>query len=315
MEDRDLLKRRKIQSIQLATIKAVITEAFENKDISILWEHRNVAENSALYEDNEGNYPNCLMLLVSKNVPQKIKNLFFIPYWAELDDIFIFKDFAQKAEIIDNRADFDDLILSLPIKKFWKADKIRFTIWKKLFPNNEIEDCPYFTGIISNNVFENHSSLKSITIPDSVTKIGDNVFKNCKKLETINFSDSIDAIGKNAFENCISLFRVELPQKLQRINEETFFQCLSLRYVTIGKNVEAIESKAFESCRSLFSVKIPKSVKRIEVDAFEDCINLQKIYYEGTSEDWNNIEIDSNSYLLTSEILFESYLIFNTSKV
>ncbi len=63
--------------------------------------------------------------------------------------------------------------------------------------------------------------------------------------------------------------------------------------VTIGNSVTSIGSSAFSGCSSLTSVTIGNSVTSIGSDAFSGCSQLNKVYYKGTSAEWNKITIDS----------------------
>lgn len=58
---------------------------------------------------------------------------------------------------------------------------------------------------IGDYVFENCSSLTSITIPDSITSIGDNAFHGCSSLTSIEIPASVTSIGEGTFSNCSSL--------------------------------------------------------------------------------------------------------------
>lgn len=71
--------------------------------------------------------------------------------------------------------------------------------------------------------------------------------------------------------------------------------------------MEIIGDSAFERCNNLASIYIPRSVTSIDDDAFYDCKGLETVYYEGTKEEWENIEIGSyNRNLKNAEIIFNA---------
>ena len=78
-----------------------------------------------------------------------------------------------------------------------------------------------------------------------------------------------------------------------------FEGCSNLTEITIPQGVTLIESWAFERCTSLTSIIIPDTVVVIEDYAFDDASNLQSVYYIGSADQWENIEIGNryNGYL------------------
>ena len=58
--------------------------------------------------------------------------------------------------------------------------------------------------------FEECSSLQSITIPNSVTRIGDRFFFKCSSLQSITIPNSVTNIGQEVFYNCTSLKEIRI---------------------------------------------------------------------------------------------------------
>ena len=112
------------------------------------------------------------------------------------------------------------------------------------------------TGI-AGAAFFSVSSLKSVTIPSSVTSIGSNAFESCTSLTSVNFDND---------------------SQLTSINVAAFYNCSSLTSVNIPGSVTNIGNSAFDSCASLTSVTIPNSVTNIGKSAFEDCDKLTDVY-------------------------------------
>lgn len=72
--------------------------------------------------------------------------------------------------------------------------------------------------------------------------------------------------------------------------------------MTIPGNVTSIGDYAFHYCTSLASVTIPASVTSIGKYAFLVCTSLTSLDYDGTKEEWENIDRDSASYLSGKKI-------------
>ena len=131
------------------------------------------------------------------------------------------------------------------------------------------------TKIIASNVFEDCSSLSSITIPDSVTSIGSSAFWECKSLTSVTIPDGVTSIGIQAFYNCSSLTSVTIPDGVTIINASAFYNCSSLTSITIPDGVTKIDWSAFFGCSSLTSITIPDGVTEISHGAFNNCDNLE----------------------------------------
>lgn len=143
---------------------------------------------------------------------------------------------------------------------------------------------------ISTRAFENLPSLKAITIPSSVTKIGEDVLKGCINLEemTVPFTSEVDSLTY--------YFGVEqnrnLPESLKKvtitsasiIKARTFSEITSLTEVVLPDTVTEIEEKAFEKCANLFSFTFPNELKIIGEEAFRDCWNLKTLSFPNKLE-------------------------------
>ena len=139
-----------------------------------------------------------------------------------------------------------------------------------------VKICSGITSIGS-SVFENCTSLTSITIPNSVTRIDSRAFSDCTSLTSITIPDSVTRIGEFTFSGCESLKSITIPDSVTRIGEFTFSGCESLKSITIPDGIEWICQHTFARCTSLTSVIIPDSVTSIDTSAFSDCTSLKSI--------------------------------------
>ena len=118
----------------------------------------------------------------------------------------------------------------------------------------------------------------SITIPNSVTRIGDYAFSGCTALTSITISDNVTGIGNYAFWGCTTLTSVTIPDSVTSIGHDAFQGCAALISVTIPSSVTSIGTGAFQGCTALTSVTIPNSVTSIGSGVFWNCTRLTDIY-------------------------------------
>lgn len=134
--------------------------------------------------------------------------------------------------------------------------------------------------------FANCKSLTSVTIPDSVTKIGDYAFRNDSNLTKVTIGNGVTYIGTYAFRYCTGLSSIAVPD-----------------------SVTYIGSEAFGYCRGLSSITIPSSVTNIGQWAFTDCVNLASVKYKGTKY---TSEPALNNALKANNVTFGSQVFWNT---
>lgn len=159
---------------------------------------------------------------------------------------------------------------------------------------------------IGDEAFENCTSLTHIEIPEGVSRIGLETFKFCTSLLSVEIPDSVSCIEGRAFYHCSSLTSVNMPG-VTHIGSEAFENCTSLTSIEIPEGVSDI-ADSFYGCENLESIKIPISVNRIRDCAFCDVDNLKDVYYAGSREQWDAIEIDmdGNDALNSAAIKFRT---------
>ena len=144
------------------------------------------------------------------------------------------------------------------------------------------ENCTSLTSItipnsvtrIDSRAFSDCTSLTSITIPDSVTRIGEFTFSGCESLKSITIPDSVTSIGEGAFRDCTNLTSITIPDSVASIGEGAFRDCTNLTSISIPDIVASIGESTFENCTSLTSITIPNSVTSIGDYTFNNCKSL-----------------------------------------
>ncbi len=155
------------------------------------------------------------------------------------------------------------------------------------------------TKTIAFFAFDRCEDLTNITIPNSVTSIGDEAFYDCTGLTSITIPNSVTSIGEWAFADCTGLTSVTIPDSVTNIGEKAFLGCHKLKSITIPDSITNIEFGVFWYCTELTSITIPNSVTNIGDYAFYLCYELTDVYYSGTEEQWNKINIGSDNDDLT----------------
>ena len=173
------------------------------------------------------------------------------------------------------------------------------TILKNTYENGQgviLFDKPVRT--IGESAFQYCSTLKTITIPNSVTHIYAYAFQHCSSLTSITIPESVTSFGDSTytyngwyiFSGCTSLESVDLQCKIEVIPAYTFAECSALKSIVIPETVKEIQGFAFMRCTSLASVTLPKSMKRSTYYTFSGCTAIGNLYFNGDVIDWCTIE-------------------------
>ena len=79
-----------------------------------------------------------------------------------------------------------------------------------------------------------------VDIPSDWTGIGYQAFYECTSLKTVSIGNSVTSIGDGAFDQCTSLETVSIGDSVTSIGDNAFYYCTSLETVSIGNNVTSI---------------------------------------------------------------------------
>lgn len=100
-------------------------------------------------------------------------------------------------------------------------------------------------------VLKGCTSLTSVSLPASVTKIPSHMFDGCTSLTSVTALSEIESIGDGAFQNCSSLTGIDFPGTLTSIGSSAFQGCASLVSVPNLSKVTNMGWGAFYKCKKL----------------------------------------------------------------
>ena len=135
---------------------------------------------------------------------------------------------------------------------------------------------------IGYNAFFQCAGLKSITIPNSVTKIGNSSFFYCIGLSSIIIPNSVTSIGDGAFERCTGITNLSIGNSVNSIGDNCFCDCSGLTDLILPNSVTYLGSHSFDSCTGLTSIKISDSVTSLLFNVFYFCIGLKTLTIPNT---------------------------------
>lgn len=129
---------------------------------------------------------------------------------------------------------------------------------------------------LGNYVFTNCEKIREIVIPNSVTEMGGSIFSNCGKLENVTLSTSLKSIPGGAFSSCGSLTSIVIPNSVTTIGEYAFSDS-NLNSIIIPEYVESINNNAFGYCKNLEYATLNENLEIIGSNCFNGCENLKSI--------------------------------------
>ena len=202
-------------------------------------------------------------------------------------------------------------------------------------------DMPQYSGASYTPWYPYSNSFSKVVIGDGITSIGSNVFYGYHNLKEIKLGKDVTEIKSSAFYDCTGLTEIIIPENVVKIGDYAFQNCTAIKKISMGNNVTDIGDKAFYNCKKLEDVQISNNLVNIGDYAFGDCklyriylpitlkkignaafiryigrdklINVDKIHYPGTKDQWLEIEgLDKNrleyyNKTLTDNVHFVAY--------
>lgn len=158
---------------------------------------------------------------------------------------------------------------------------------------------------IGDSAFANQPSIKTVSLPASISNLSTSAFENCYNLTTVTFrkddnvAESLKTIGSSTFSGCRSLTEIiGLPDTVTSIATYAFQDCVKLSKInsdeegtvnlpesltTLGGGATS-NSRTFANCASIKKVTIPAGVKVISAEVFDTCIGLEEVVFAEGSQ-------------------------------
>lgn len=128
---------------------------------------------------------------------------------------------------------------------------------------------PPLTKYIGESAFE-RTIFGEIDMHDGIIEIDKSAFKH-SSVKIMTLPKSLQKLGESAFENCTDLEIVVFDNNLESIEERTFYGCTKLNNVYFPEGVKVLKKDSFYGCEKLNNVRFPNSLKRIKKHAFMGC--------------------------------------------
>ena len=185
----------------------------------------------------------------------------------------------------------------------------------------------YGVSTIGEDSFYRNETLTSVEIADSVESIESFAFSQCESLTSVEIPADVTNIEEHALSGCYTMEKITVksgnstfmaedgvlftkdgktlvqypagktdtnytvPNGVITIGWGAFSGTQYLQQLDLGSDVEVIETNAFTDRlaeTTIPTMSLPVSLKLIEDDAFGR--GIEKIYYAGTQEQWEQIE-------------------------
>lgn len=123
------------------------------------------------------------------------------------------------------------------------------------------------------------------SIPVSVSSEITSLFIN----SGINVLENVSRIYPEMFSYTEDFVNLEIPKNIKSIKARAFLES-KIKTVEIDEGCKHIGALAFARCHNLEKISIPSTVTQFDNDIFFECENLYQIVYQGTKQQWMDID-------------------------
>ena len=114
---------------------------------------------------------------------------------------------------------------------------------------------------IRDNLFKG-VNLRSIDVPEGVTRIGDNAFSDNNGLSHCTLPNTLVSIGQYVWSSVLSLEELVIPDSVTTLGTWTFSYC-EVKNLVLSKNLTVIPDNCIRQMPKIEKIRIPEGVTRI----------------------------------------------------
>lgn len=151
---------------------------------------------------------------------------------------------------------------------------------------------------IADEAFYRCTSLKNVTIPDTVKTIGNAAFA-MSAITQIDIPESVETIGYSAFAMCNYLEEVVIPASVTSLGDRAFMRCPHLKRAEIYANITDLKYETFSNSLApsggeiitdtmLSEVVLSGTIQKMAVNALTGNV-ITDIYFMGSEYDWDEL--------------------------
>ena len=143
------------------------------------------------------------------------------------------------------------------------------------------------TGVFSmaTSVFRRCANLTEVEWNATNCQLAGNteypIFNECSSLASVTFGDNVQNIPAYAFYNCASFTgNLDLPNSLISIGDQAFYNCYGFEGIVMSNSVETIGNEAFRNCGGLRGeLTLPETLVSVGTYAFAGCTDIGTLNY------------------------------------
>ena len=195
---------------------------------------------------------------------------------------------------------------------------------------NYITDVKVGASTIGEFAFACCENLNTVQIKSGTKSVGAKAFFDNNNLTDVSAADTVETIENCAFSSCENLANISLGENLKYVDHTAFSASAysqsaenweqGVLYIdgylfaikddvinlTIKDGIAGVANYACQNHPHLASIVMPASLKYIGNTAFYSCDNVSVVKYDGTAQEFGNLQIGENNTAITENIVINT---------